>query len=52
MPRKKFDAVGVGLHSMDQCSVAEEHPALNARSAIPGAARPGEVEAFLGGHSS
>lgn len=52
MPREKFDAVGVGLHSMDQRSVAEEHPAFCARSAIPEAARPGEAEAFLRGHSS
>ncbi len=45
MPRKKFDAVGVGLHSMDQCSVVKEHPAFCARSAIPETARRGDEEA-------
>ncbi len=45
MPRKKFDAVGVGLHSMDRCSVVKEHPAFCARSAIPETARRGDEEA-------
>lgn len=39
MPRKRFDAVGIGLNSMDQFCVVKEHPAFNAKSAILETAR-------------
>ena len=67
MPRKKFDAVGVGLDSMDQFCVVSRRPAVNAKSRMLETAREGggqaattmaalprlgEVKAFLRAHAS
>lgn len=59
MPRKKFDAVGVGLNSTDQFCVVSRYPAVNAGSRILETAREGdalprldEVKAFLRAQAS
>lgn len=67
MPRKRFDAVGVGLNAMDQFRVVSRHPAVSVKSRIPETAREGggqaattmaalprlgEVKAFLRAHAS
>lgn len=44
MPRKKFDAPGVGLNSTDRFCVVSRHPAGNAGSRILETAREGGAE--------
>lgn len=45
MPQKKFDAVGIGLNSVDQFCVVREYPTANTKSGILEAAREGGGQA-------
>ena len=45
MPQKKFDAVGIGLNSVDQFCVVREYPTANTKSGILEMAREGGGQA-------